>query len=154
MTKEEMNIFSRRIAQSSKSELVVITYEIILNYIESAKSELKADNIEQFVFNIKKAKQFVNDLSSVLDFTQKISFELMSIYMYVDRCFIRSIIKRQDCELDTVESVIIKLKAGFEEISKQDNSGSMMKNGEQIYAGLTYGRGVLNEVTMRGNTYA
>lgn len=154
MTKEEINIFSKRVAQSSKSELVVISYEIILNYIASAKAELAKEDTEKFLFNVKKAKQFVNDLSSVLDFTQKISFELMNIYMYVDRCLVKSIVKRDNCDLDTVESVISKLKTAFEEVSKADDSGAMMKNGEQIYAGLTYGRGVLNEVTMRGNNYA
>ena len=154
MTKEEINIFSKRVAQSSKSELVVISYEIILNYIASAKAELAKEDTEKFVFNVKKAKQFVNDLSSVLDFSQKLSFELMNIYMYVDRCLVKSIVKRNNCDLDTVESVIGKLKIAFEEVSKTDDSGAMMKNGEQIYAGLTYGRGVLNEVTMRGNTYA
>lgn len=154
MTKEEINMFSRRVAQSSKSELVVISYEIILNYVASAKAELAKADTEKFLFNVKKAKQFVNDLSSVLDFTQKISFELMNIYMYIDRCLVRSIVKRNNCNLDTVENIIEKLKTAFEEVSKNDDSGAMMKNGEQIYAGLTYGRGVLNEVTMRGNTYA
>lgn len=153
MTKEEINVFSKRIAQSSKSELVVITYEIILNYLDTAKVALESENMEEFVFNLKKAKQFVNDLSSVLDFSQKISFNLMNIYMFADRCLIKSIVKRQDCNLDVVESMLNKLKQGFEEVSKSDESGMMMKGGEQIYAGLTYGRGVLNEVTMRGNTY-
>ncbi|MBE5925452.1 MAG: flagellar protein FliS [Lachnospiraceae bacterium] len=154
MTKEEINVFSKRVAQSSKSELIVISYEIILNYIESAKIELAKENTEKFVFNVKKAKQFVNDLSSVLDFTQKISFELMNIYMFIDRCLIKSMVKKMDCELSTVESIIGKLKVAFEEVSKSDDSGAMMKNGEHIYAGLTYGRGVLNEVAIRGNTYA
>lgn len=154
MTKEEINVFSKRVAQSSKSELIVISYEIILNYIKSAKEELAKENTEKFVFNVKKAKQFVNDLSSVLDFSQKISFELMNIYMFIDRCLIKSMVKKMDCELSAVESIIGKLKVAFEEVSKNDDSGAMMKNGEQIYAGLTYGRGVLNEVTMRGNTYA
>ena len=154
MTKEEINVFSKRVAQSSKSELIVISYEIILNYIESAKTELANDDIDKFIFNVKKAKQFVNDLSSVLDFSQKISFELMNIYMFIDRCLIKSIVKRTDCELSAVEDIICKLKTAFEDVSKNDDSGSVMRNGEHIYAGLTYGRGVLNEVTMRGNTYA
>lgn len=154
MTKEEINVFSKRIAQSSKSDLVVITYEIILNYIDAARKEMALDNVEEFLFNVKKAKQFVNDLSSVLDFTQRISFDLMNMYMFVDRCLIKSIVKRKDCDLQTVESIINKLKVGFEEVSKTDKSGATMKGGEQIYAGLTYGRGVLNEVAVRGNTYA
>ena len=36
MTKEEMNVFSLRIANCSKTELIVITYDIVLNYVDSA----------------------------------------------------------------------------------------------------------------------
>ena len=43
----------------------------------------------------------------------------------------------------------------FEQVAKQDTSGAVMANTQQIYAGLTYGKGTLNEVSMSldGNTY-
>ena len=58
MTKEEMNVFTRRITQSSKSELVVITYDIIINYIESANKEYEDGSVEGFIFNLKKEDVF------------------------------------------------------------------------------------------------
>ena len=85
MTKEEIKDFSMKISQSSKTELVVITYEIIINYIESAKECHAGEDMEGFVFNIKKAKQFVNDLSVNLDFHYKLSFDLMSLYMFINK---------------------------------------------------------------------
>ena len=151
MTKEEINIFSRRITQSSRSELVVITYEIIENYIERAMEV--QDDKEDFVFNMKKAKQFLNNVSSALDFSYDISKQLMSLYMYMDRCLISSIVKQTPVETDTVLSMLAKLKSSFVEISKLDKSGAVMQGGEQVYAGLTYGKGVLNEVAVRQHVY-
>lgn len=153
MTKEEINIFTRRITQSSQSELVVITYEIISTYVNDAIDAYDAGDEENFIFNVKKAKQFLNNLSSALDFSYKISLELMNIYMYVERCFIESIVKNKPARLDVVLDIMQKLKSSFEEVSRQDNSGASMRGGEQVYAGLTYGRGVLNEVAMRSNAY-
>ena len=38
-----------------------------------------------------------------------------------------------------------QLLPSFREVAKQDTSEAVMKNVQQIYAGLTYGRGSLNE---------
>lgn len=154
MTKEEIGVFSKRITQGSKSDLVVITYDIILHYVEAARKANENGEKEEFVFHVKKAKQFLNNLSSSLDFTYRISLDLMSIYMFVDRCFIQSIVKREDCKLESTVSILQKLRSSFEEISKEDTSGAVMKNGEEIYVGLTYGRGTLNEVAVRNREYS
>ena len=108
---------------------------------------------EDFVFNMKKAKQFLNNVSSALDFSYDISKQLMSLYMYMDRCLISSIVKQTPVEIDTVLSILTKLKSSFVEVSKFDKSGAVMQGGEQVYAGLTYGKGVLNEVAVRQHVY-
>ena len=41
--------------------------------------------------------------------------------------------------------VMERLLPSFREVAKQDTSEAVMKNVQQIYAGLTYGRGSLNE---------
>ena len=38
----------------------------------------------------------------------------------------------------------------FKEVAKQDDSEAVMKNVQTIYAGLTYGRGTLNETIDSG----
>ena len=86
MTKEQINEFSLRISQSNKTQIVVITYEIIINYLDSARISIDNSNVTDFVFNVKKARQFINQLSSALDFKYKISFDLMNLYMYANEC--------------------------------------------------------------------
>ena len=43
------------------------------------------------------------------------------------------------------------LHESFEKIAQEDTSETVMKNSQQVYAGLTYGKGTLNEVFMNPN---
>lgn len=150
MTKEEMKNFSMRIAESSKTGLIVITYDVILNYIESASKAYEEEDLEAVVFNLQKAKQFVNNLSSCLDFKYGISHELMRLYLYVNNCLVKDIIKRNPSHAESIKDVIEKLRESYNEISPLDHSGKVMKNSEQVYVGYTYGRtSTLNEVIVR-----
>ena len=88
MTKEEKNIFSLRIANSSKTELIVITYDIIVNYVDAACDAYEKEDLEAVVFNLQQAKRFLNNLSSCLDFKYRISHELMSLYIFLNNCFV------------------------------------------------------------------
>ena len=150
MTKEEKNVFSLRIANSSKTELIVITYDIIVNYVDAAVHAYSVDDLDLVVFNLQKAKQFLNNLSSCLDFEYGISYELMNLYIYVNNCLVRDIAKRKPESADIIKSVIEKLRASFDVVSVSDTSGKVMKNSERVYVGYTYGRtSTLNEVVVR-----
>ncbi len=149
MTDGEIKEFSLRISQSNRTEIVVISYEIILNYIESAKKCYKEGKLDDVVKNLKKAKQFVNDLSSNLDFKYGISGELMSLYRFTNTTLLNNIIKRNVDGLEIVEKIMTKLRESFIEVAKIDNRGTAIKGGGQVYAGLTYGNNSkLNECVM------
>ena len=57
--------------------------------------------------------------------------------------------------VSTAEEKTIKLldslKESFEKLAAQDDSGPAMSNTQSVYAGLTYGKGTLNESTSSGN---
>lgn len=150
MNKEEIKDFSMRIANSSKTELVCITYDIIINYIETAGKAYEDNDLNAFVFNIKKAQQFVNNLSSSLDFKYEISRDLMSLYLFMNSRFIKSIARRKPVDLDQCIRVARGLQSGFDAIKDQDTSGRVMKNSQEVYVGYTYGKTrTLNEVSVR-----
>lgn len=150
MTKEDIRDFSMKITQCSKTGLVVITYEIIENYLNSAIECHKKMDIEGFRFNIKKAKQFLNDLSSSLDFNYKISFDLMSLYMFINNRLVSASVRKSVDLLDECLNIISSLKSAFGKIEGEDKRGKVMPNSDQVYVGLTYGKGSkLNEYSLR-----
>ena len=146
MTKEEINQFSMRISQSNRTQIVVITYEIIINYLDSARKSIDNSNVTDFVRDVRKARQFVNELSSVLDFRYKISFELMNLYMFANECLLKSELRREDVDLEAVRDMMVKLRDSFETVSKQDNSKPVMQAREKVYEGLTYGKNGMGTV--------
>lgn len=146
MKKEAIQVFATRITQASKSELIVILYEMILEEFLEAREAYELKDLSSFDKELKRAQKYVNELIVALDFKYKVSYDLLSLYLYVNKRVITAIIKRNPESLDSAQSVLNKLLVGFDGVSKGDTSGPMMRNTQQLYAGLTYGRGKLNEV--------
>ncbi|MDF2943152.1 MAG: hypothetical protein K0S01_2010 [Herbinix sp.] len=151
MRKEAIQVFATRVTQASKSDLIVILYEMILTEIKEARDAYEIGNLMAFDKELKKAQKFITELTAVLDYSYAISYDLLSLYLYVNKRIITAIIKRNPVSLDSAEAVLRKLLTGFEGVSKLDTSGPMMRNTQQLYAGLTYGKGKLNETYIDPN---
>lgn len=152
MTKEEIKNYSMRISQSNKTQIVVISYEIIINYINSALEDYDKGDDRGFVRNLQKAQQFVNDLTSALDYSCKISYDLLSLYSFANRCIIHCIAGKKKDNLEFICDMMNRLRESFDKISSKDTSGSAMQNADTVYAGLTYGRESLDEISAGNKT--
>lgn len=151
MKKEAISAFTARVTQASKSELIVILYEMILTELAEAREAYDAADLPIFDKELKRAQKYVNELIVALDFHYIISYDLLSLYLFVNKCIITAIMKQNPISLDSAQSVLNKLLIGFEGVSKEDASGPMMRNTQQLYAGLTYGKGILNETYIDPN---
>ncbi|MBH1941009.1 flagellar protein FliS [Mobilitalea sibirica] len=145
MKKEAIQSFTARISQASKSELIVILYEMTLTEITEAREVYHAGDMAAFNKELKKAQKYVSELMAALDYRFTLSYDLLSLYLYINKRIITAIMKKNPLPLDSAEVVLKKLLIGFEGVSKADTSGPMMRNSQQLYAGLTYGKGKLNE---------
>ena len=147
MTREEIQGFTAKISQCNRTELVVISYDIMKVYIRDAKKALAAEDEKLFIWNIKKAKSMLEELMNALDFNYpQVTNNLMSLYLFIQSRFNKCIFKKQDVNLDVVVRIVDKLQAGFAEVAKEDTTGPVMENTSAVYAGITYGKGTLNEM--------
>lgn len=145
MTKSEINAYTMRVAQASRSELIVIMYEMAVKYIDDGTEALQAGNVQEFRVNIKRAKAVVNELASVLDLRFSVSSNLLALYTYMNNVMVKSDITLKTDDLIRVRAMLEKLHTAFEKVSEQDNTEPLMKNVQQVYSGLTYSRNSLNE---------
>lgn len=143
--------YCARVTQANKTELIVIMYEIFQTETNYAKEAYANGDIETFVSSMKNAQKFLNELMGSLDYRYKISYELLSIYSFVNRTLLVSIAKREPVDLEGIQKVMKNLQSAFENVSKEDKSAPLMENTQKIYAGLTYGKGVLNEIAFNVN---
>lgn len=151
MDKETIQAFTVRTTQASRSELIVILYEMALTEIEDSRKAYEAGDLATFDKGLKKSHKYINELIVALDYNYPISYDLLSLYLYVNKRIITAIIRRKPDTLDSAVSVLKKLLVGFEGVSKADKSGPVMRNTHQLYAGLTYGKGKLNEIDIDPN---
>ena len=151
MNKEAQKDFARRITQANRTELLVVTYDILLSEINEAEKEHAAGNIEEYRVLMKSAQRFLGELMSTLDFTYPISRELLRLYEYVQRLLVKSDVSGIPCEFDSVRNVINRLRNAFAKVAEGDDSEPLMANTQSVFAGLTYGKGTLNETDIDPN---
>ncbi len=132
-----------KISKASPLNLVIINFEIILDYLEESRKNI--DNNKMFEFNILKARQFLLELRCSLDMQYEISSQLLTMYIYADKQIANFLFNKDLKYLDDAINVLKNIMSGFEQIDEEDKT-SIMENTESIYTGLTYGKnGKLNE---------
>ena len=141
MTKEQIQEYTLKVTQGTKTDLVVITYDIILTYINTGLEEYEKENMDDFVWNMKKSAEFLSELIHSLDFQYEISYELMSLYLFIQKTLNNAVFKKTNENLASAIKIIENLKVGFKKVAKSDGSGPVMENAGQVFAGLTYGKG-------------
>lgn len=149
MEKESIQAYSQRITQANRSELTVITYEILIEHISNAQKSF--ENRNAFVSDIENAQAFLKELMVSLDFNYEISYNLLSLYIFMNKQLIEAKLRNSVEMLPRVQNMLEGLLSSFKEVSKQDTSQPLMQNTQKIYAGLTYGRNDVNEMPLAGN---
>ena len=145
MNQELKQDFIRRLSQCNRGELVVITYEILLVYIDDAYNAIRASDREKIRYSVNRAQDFLDELISALDFDYELSDRLCKIYFYCKKQLSKAIYENRTDSVVEVRKIIEKLANSFSEAAKQDKSAPLMDNAQQVYAGITYGRTDLNE---------
>lgn len=152
MNEEKKKTFATRISQANKSELVVIMYDIIFASMDEARLALSQGKKEEFKRELSRAQKLLRELIATLDMQYEISKELMPLYLYANHCIIDSLRTGEEKPLEGVDIVLKPLGKAFSEIAKQDTSPALMEHTQQLYAGLTYGKGKLNETLLSENS--
>ncbi len=143
MTNERKKDFTMRITQANKTEMIVILYEMVLAYLDDAENAF--EDREAFKESIKKTRECMNELMNSLDYQYDLSQMLFGLYVFIGKTLTAAASHHVKEPLDGVRSIVEKLHSAYQHVSGQDHSGSVMANTQTVYAGLTYGRGALNE---------
>ena len=147
MTKDRIREYTLKITNASATQIIVVLYDLAIEYIENARSCFEKNDHEGAKTQCANAGRVLGDLISSLDFTYEISFPLFRIYEYVSKEVSMAVIKNDGSALSEQVRLLSSLKESFEKLAEQDSSGPAMSNTQSVYAGLTYGKGTLNEST-------
>lgn len=145
---EKIN-WTARIVNANSAQLVLIIYELIFEAIDTAKQQLADNHKDEFRKTIERAKKLLMELVHDINFNNGLEYDIASLYLYVNKLFIQSYFKAEDKQLDEAKKILKKIYDGFTEaekmLPKEEKEQKVVQNAQQIYAGMTYGRGILNE---------
>lgn len=127
MTKENIRDYSINITQATRTGLVVITYNIIIDYLDDAMAAYSQKDIDAFREAIKKAKPFLAELTKALDMRYPISANLMSIYLFMNKSLVKADIKQDVSELPRIKKMLLQLRDAFIEVGKDDEPDPVMQ---------------------------
>ncbi len=151
MTKERIQEYTLKITNASPTGIIVIMYDLAIEYITEAQKCFDNGDHEGAKVQCTNAGRVLGDLITSLDFTYEISFPLYRIYEYISKEVSMAVIKDDGSTLDNCARLLGSMKESFEQLAAQDESGPAMSNAQPVYAGLTYGKGTLNESTTSDN---
>lgn len=151
VTKEQIKDFTLRVSQANHSGLVVLLFEIEESYLKDAEAAYNDGDIEQYMKNMELAKKAHNEIMSAVNPGDRSGAKMLSVLRYIYSRLIDSTVKRKPQELDRCMGMMERFKVCFDKLQEIDDPEPVMKNTHQVYAGLTYGKGTLNEsVDMSG----
>lgn len=145
MTKERKQEYTLRISQANKTQLVVIIYEMLLDYLADAQDAHRRQDEESFEGSIRKAGNCIRELTASLHMEYVPAGNLFGLYVYANKELSKALLHNSTEEICHVENIMKKLRDAYATISKEDTSAPVMENTQSIYAGLTYGKHQLME---------
>ena len=152
MEKEEKQAYSARVVQANRTELLVIVYEILEGELRQAFTAFEKEDFSGFDIALQNAQKFLNELMGTLNYQFRVSYQLLSIYRFINRTLIECRLKKQRGDLQVCIDMVDKLRSAYAKIAEQDNSAPLMENVQKLYTGLTYGRQTLSEVSVDAGT--
>ncbi len=145
MTAEQKQIYTRRITQAYRTQLVTILYEMVLDYVADARKALAAGNVEELDHQLQLAGACIDELIHSLDMKYEIAQNLLQLYLFAKKELIAGGAARKDERIAHCEPIFRELHDTWQKLESMDLSQAEMSNAQTVMAGMTYGRHDVNE---------
>lgn len=145
MTSEIKQQFTFRISQANPTEMIVILYDMTLQYLTDANESASQEDFVTYRANVLGARKCVSELVDSLHLEYEPAVSLRKLYMYCIRRLAQAEIRWHTELLQEVVDIITPLRDAYRQIAPQNTAGPVMRNTQAVYAGLTYGRNTLTE---------
>ena len=145
MTTEIKQQFTFRISQANSTEMIVILYEMTLQYLADASELADQDDFAGYQSAVLRARGCIGELLQSLHLEYEPAAALRQLYLFCLRRLAQAEVRIHPELLQEVSGVITPLCDAYRQIAAQNTAGPVMQNAQVVYAGLTYGRNTLTE---------
>ncbi|WP_052661550.1 flagellar protein FliS [Clostridium aceticum] len=143
----EKEYLANRVANANEAELVAILYEGLIDTFEDNIDYLRIGAYGKLNTSSQKAREILAELLSTIQGNSQIANNLKSIYVYVNQLITEAEISKDVEKLQLAIKVITPLYEGWKELGEKEGGQgtSTPPQGPKIVAGMTYGKGQLND---------
>ncbi len=145
MKDDKKQEYTRRISQANSTDMVVVIYDITLDHIDEVSEAITGGDVDGFRNGIIRIRRCINELIGSLNYDYTPAGDLLQLYVYCSRRLVTVQTQKDTEALREIRSILSRLRDAYAQIADTNKSGPVMSNSESVYAGLTYGRGTLNE---------
>lgn len=143
----EKEYLANRIANANDTELVVILYEGLIDSLDDGIDYLKAKAYKELNSSMQKSREVLAELLSTLQGNSEIANNLRRIYLYINQLITEAENGKDKEKLSLAKKVIMPIYDGWRELGEKEGQqeAAELSKGPQIVAGMTYGKGQLND---------
>ena len=141
MTKEVKQQFTLRISRANSTELVVILYEMALQFLEEAKGAYDVSDITDYKEAIRKVRGCINELIQSLHMEYEPAPKLLRLYLFCIRRLAYAEVRKAPEVLEEIHMVLTQLHDAYAHIAPTNTGAPVMSNTQSVISGLTYGKG-------------
>lgn len=145
----KMENLDKVVMTSTPEELVVLTFEGLLKALDNVKESLLKRDREEYNFQIQRVLLFIDELFYSLDFSVDIAKDLGAIYFYCRNQVYKARITMDISLIDLVKKIITPISEAFYQVNEAEEKNKSIKDLNGVVAGLTYGKGSLEEVVVK-----
>lgn len=144
----EKEYISNRVAQANSAQLVEIVLEFLIQNINEAISAINNKDENRLEKSITKARETLAELLSTVEGQTEIAQNLKGIYVFLNKLVTEGEIQQDIEKLQKAIKIINPLYEAWGELGAKEVSNLDENNGPSIVAGVTYGKGQLNDYVM------
>ncbi|WP_081668367.1 flagellar export chaperone FliS [Butyrivibrio sp. MC2013] len=145
MTREQKQEYTRRISMANSTQMITIIYDIALSYLDEASDALDRDDKEALSLALKRVQKCIDELMRSLNRKVEVADNFLQLYIFAKRELIKVDIRGKRESLDSIRGIFLKMRDCYRELEQRTDEPPLVSGAQEVYAGLTYGPGSLNE---------
>lgn len=151
MTEQEK--LAEKIENASEAELVVMMLEGLDGEFDRGISAVEAKDEEMLKAAVDKARAILTELLATLWGDSEVAISTRQLYMYINKLVTDTGNRSVKEPLEEAKKVLKPMLEGWQHLAKNPSlaEAPAAQKGPSIVAGMTYGKGTLNESLMDGD---
>ena len=137
--------FTYRITHANKTQMITILYDMTIKYLEDSINSIELGDYNAMSKDLKNGIKCIDELIRSVNLEIPLGRDFMQIYLFCKRNLIHAEVSKDKLLVEEVMSLFMKLEKAYLKLEVMDISKPVLRNSQDVYAGLTYGKNNLVE---------